>query len=205
MISKKKYDEFMCIGGCCEVGIIIQKLELSLVSYPFDWTLVKCFGDVTKAIQNDFKQYENIHTEYDPDWKKEMYRVDTLDIWLPSYKGNYQSMVDKFNTFRKLMKTNKRVLFIYKSHINNVPTPDEIQLFIDTIKKISTITFDILVVTEYYLGNKPISGYPEENCFVRNIFGHLHGEATEKVQFVIQCGLWNSPQAETIWRSYFTD
>jgi len=194
-----KYDEIICIGACCEVSFAIQNYNLSLISYPFDWLLVHSLADVSKTISNNFKEFENIHIEKNPDYARNIYQLDNLNIWLPHYNKNLDSIIQKCENFRKILVSNKKVLFIYKSHIFRSPTFEEVELFIKTIKSLSNIDFDFLIINECQIGSKPCN-YPD-GVLIKNLFGNPSLEFSEpNAKCIFPCN-WDSKIHNNVWNS----
>lgn len=175
-INASEYDEFVVLGRCCEPGFVVSKLELSLVSYPFDWGLIGSFNDLCTIIKEDFKQFNKYEVKKLDEYDKSSIHLYNTSISFPhaTEKQLKKTINKKINSFRQLLKTKKKVLFIIKSHANKNTTPNEINLLNEILKSISTtMIFDILLVNEYETNDKNIlMNYPN-NCKVYNIFGQI--------------------------------
>jgi hypothetical protein len=170
IINPEDYDEFVSLGRCCEISFVLAELELTTVSYPFDWATVKSITYLCTCLKDDFKQFSNFlkkNTPLVPTQNE--YHSGNLDICFP----HGASQLTQINNFRKLMKSDKKILFLIKNHINDNTTIKEAELLIQTLKSISsTITFEILIVNEYldtYTGEY-INNYPSE-CKLYNVIG----------------------------------
>lgn len=167
----ENYDEIVCIGGCCEPSFIISYFKHTNNTFPFDWCLVKNIDSVTDVISNNFIDFDqlNIDTE-DLYIDQKMLRVGNKDIYIAHY--NDKTAIEysiKVNNFKNLLITNKKILFLWKSHIYRNPKPEEFTRFINILNKLyPQLIYDILVVNEYDDLEDINDDYPDK-CIVKNI------------------------------------
>jgi hypothetical protein len=203
MIDSNEYDEFVGLGCCCEISFIIDYLRISNKSYPFNWTITNCIKSICKAIDQNFIQFNNILSNQKLHSNHFTYKIQDLEIYLPHYHDddeNKAKMNTKINNFKQLIKSNKKVLFIYKSHLDNIPSINDIILLSNTIKNIErNITFDILIVNEYMSNENIIDYNIIDNVIIHNLI--IEKPKDYKYQFLLNCNVRDNKSVVEIWKN----
>ena len=173
MLRKTDYDDIVILGGCCEPVIANAKLRWSMTSYPFDFCLVRSVRTLATIIDSDFASYEDMSFQtIDLYPEQQMIRIGDSEIYIPHYYTLENSKADykiKVESLRKLLASESRVLFVWKSHLYRNPKAEEFQILIETLeRKAPRIDFDILVVNEYDTTEPIYDDYPDK-CIVKNI------------------------------------
>jgi len=196
----KDYDDFVVLGGCCEARFALNHLQIN-TKYPFDWSIPFSMDEIPtycKIIENDLKELEGDPVEEENPFLKGTFYTFAKAIQYPHFEKNKHKMKDRIESFRNLLKSEKKVLFIWKGHNYSRFTPEHGRMFVDTLKKVSKLTFNILIINEYDFKEKPLENYPKE-CIAVELLGSLKGKNS-----IVDCNL-ESPAREDfkLWKSLF--
>lgn len=168
------YDKIISIGSDCSVAGSLRNLKYKDATYPFDWCVSK-ISFILDCFDSDFLCYENIfnkisnlkesgngYIQYNDKifFHHEVKYKNLNDKLLLFYKNKYNKRIDRF---RKLLKSNKKILLVRKT-LNNDEIYEIIKL-LDIIKnkyKLSNIS--ILCISD-----KISDLYSNNNLQIKNI------------------------------------
>lgn len=114
-----KYSEIISLGYDCTVARNARELNLRTSSYPFDWMVSINTIKTFEAIKNDFEGFTDIVSRKkigDSEYYVNKYEMVFLHHSHLSLEELNREFEKKINSFRKILSSDKNILFIRKLH-----------------------------------------------------------------------------------------
>lgn len=163
---------FICsLGNMCHSACIMQKLNIKLESYPFDW-IFSNFNIITHCLEDNFATFLNKKYYIDiPKIKSNkmcghaFYQNNMFWHKNPRIKNDYDYYLRCVNRFRNLLKREENKLFIIINSNNNSILNNETKKSVDDFNlKLSNFTKNYTILYIYHIPNNSYQSYN----FVKN-------------------------------------
>ncbi len=181
---------YISIGCACGVAYQLQKLKIRKCAFPFDWLRVNSLRDATNAIKNNFDEFlkvDNIEISdkfpiIDDDFveNNSKSRVMINKYGIKFYHDfnadhdNYESVYEKYQRritrFIEIIKSSEKICFIRDEINMNKISIDQIEEFMDCLKKFNENIKIKLIIILHNPKNKEseILKYNNENVIIVN-------------------------------------
>jgi hypothetical protein len=170
-----EYNYVCSFGTLCHSGIVMQRINIKLTSYPFDW-IFSNHKNILHCIETKFhffldkSYYKNIsdtecgHTFYDKGLCNPMWRHHNP----LTNDNNYQYIQRCVSRFNQLLKFKEQKLFIM-TYVNQSKLDDYLLLeLLDFNNKLSNFTCNYTLLIIFHIPNQ------ENNHYKFKHIGNIH-------------------------------